>query len=229
MLKFITKVQSLKQHFLYSSLIFGLISLFCSFVVVGQSIDSTKTIFESAVNNSINVSSAFNLLSFTANNNGAYNYLAWKLASQANIAHIVVERSTDGNSFLDINNIIVNISIKNYNYQDTKPAADKNYYRLKIVDTNNLINYSTVATVINKSTIDLQILYDAQSGKVTVAGMQNNRTYQLEIYSCNGQLVSKKNNNTTQLVISISDLPHGLYVAYASDGTTATVSRKIIW
>lgn len=70
----------------------------------------------------------------------------WNTSSEINTSHFEVEQATDGRSFAKIG--VVAAGRSNYFLYDEKPAAGVNYYRLKIVDTDNKFTYSKVVHVV---------------------------------------------------------------------------------
>lgn len=92
------------------------------------------------------------LISFTAvfNNNKAD--LKWATASEINVSHFVIERSTDGVNFSDAGVFFAygNATDKtNYSFSDklNSNQAAIVYYRLYSVDNNGKGQYSEIATV----------------------------------------------------------------------------------
>jgi hypothetical protein len=81
------------------------------------------------------------LISYTATekNNGAAVALNWKIASEQNNDHYLLERSTDGTIFHSLSIVPAQYGgnsniVLDYNYTDNDPAAGNNFYRLTQVD-----------------------------------------------------------------------------------------------
>ena len=173
----------------------------------------------------------FNLLSFTGTSSSGQATLAWKTDSRSHFSEFVLERGIDENSFSAVGEVLVAASNKtnSFTYVDGKPGIGRNFYRLKMTDSSGNSTYSTTIAVTHIPINNLQVHYAASSGTVALAGMEASLSYQLKVYNCNGQLMLQKAVATTAPSISISQLPHGLYVVYATDGVTAPVGQKIIW
>lgn len=90
------------------------------------------------------------LLSFTATRQGATVRTVWATASERNSAFFVLQRSTNGSTFSDVQQIAAqgnSLSYHDYTYIDTKPLSGTSYYRLRQVDLDGTVAYSPVATV----------------------------------------------------------------------------------
>ncbi len=174
---------------------------------------------------------AFSLLSFTVSTSNGQNIFAWKTDSRSLFTHFILERSNDRNQFTAISDINQPVASKtnSFTYIESKPAAGRTYYRLKMTDSSGAVTYSTIISVNNTPFSNLQIQYEAGSGMIAISGATTGNTYQLKLYNCSGQMLLQKTVSADQPAISISQFAHGLYVIYVTDGITAPVSRKIIW
>ncbi len=104
------------------------------------------------------------LLSFNASlNNNRTVQLQWKTTNEINNQWFIVERSTNGVSFITMDSIAArngSSSINNYNLTDAQPFDGINYYRLKQLDRNGSFTYSNIVSVnLNKSSINAFSLY----------------------------------------------------------------------
>jgi len=73
----------------------------------------------------------------------------WKVATETNVHHYEVERSTDGNNFTKVGSVAAtsnNNTGASYNWFDAKPN-DNNFYRIKAVENSGDIKYSEVVNV----------------------------------------------------------------------------------
>jgi uncharacterized repeat protein (TIGR01451 family) len=108
------------------------------------------------------------LISFNAFETGSTVQVNWKTAIEENINHFEVQRSSNGIDFITIGT--VSPGNKTYIFKDDKPFIGYNYYRLKSVDNNEKLAYSTVVmvNVENRSDI-ISLLYpNPAKGNVTL-------------------------------------------------------------
>jgi hypothetical protein len=85
--------------------------------------------------------------------NGSHN-LNWKVnCSSSQNVNMFIERSADARNFKVINSITADgiRCLQPFDYTDNAPLPGNNFYRLKTVDENGKITYSTIALVINKT------------------------------------------------------------------------------
>lgn len=90
------------------------------------------------------------LLSFTGTNEGNRNVLRWSTATEQNNDYFVLERSADGmyfNPIATIDGAGNSSQLLHYVQIDAFPKQGENYYRLKQVDFNGAISYSTIVLV----------------------------------------------------------------------------------
>ena len=101
------------------------------------------------------------LIDFTAKNNNDKVNLQWQVASEINVSHYAIERSSNGQDFENIGalnaNNLVNIQI-NYNFADNSPLKGTNYYRLVMVDIDGSIEYSKIVSVSVTNVVSFTLL-----------------------------------------------------------------------
>jgi hypothetical protein len=91
------------------------------------------------------------LLSFTGSlENNSIAHLQWETTNEINVSHFEVERSIDGNNFINIGNVTASgqVNEKNaYTFEDKDAGLQQTatlYYRLKMVDNNGQYSRSRV-------------------------------------------------------------------------------------
>ncbi|TFZ65964.1 T9SS type A sorting domain-containing protein [Hymenobacter sp. UV11] len=90
------------------------------------------------------------LMQFSAVRQGSTVRVAWATASEQNSAYFVVQRSTDGRTFADVQRVAAQGTTTNrhdYATLDTQPLAGLSYYRLHQVDIDGMDDYSPVVAV----------------------------------------------------------------------------------
>ena len=87
------------------------------------------------------------LVNFTGRKVNNENVLSWQVANEENLSHYELDKSTDGQNFYFVANIISNGS-KNYSYTDNDVnTAAIEYYRLKSVDIDGNFKYSNIVAI----------------------------------------------------------------------------------
>jgi hypothetical protein len=91
------------------------------------------------------------LLSFRAIPLIDHSRLEWNSGEETNLDAFIVERSSDGQSFMAVTRIESNGSYSEYSFTDSSPLdVDMNrsfYYRLKIIDHDGTFRYSETKEV----------------------------------------------------------------------------------
>src|SRR5262249_19921690 len=99
-----------------------------------------------------------NLLSFqveaTGNGKAA---IYWNTGSELNTSQFVIERSNDGVNYSQIGEVDAHTNSQQiiyYSYMDENlPSSGTVYYRLKIVDVDQSVSYSTMRALVLKGTL----------------------------------------------------------------------------
>ena len=144
--------------------------------------------------------------------------LQWQTINSQNIKNFIIEKSTDGISFLSIGNQSANATslISDYKFYD-RNIADKNYYRLKIISNDYKFNYSEVILIRSSSSdqkiwiqnnpvsshIDLGLKYVPKN--LIIA----------ELFTSNGiKLFTRKTNPAKNIYLELSglQLSKGIYI-----------------
>ena len=103
---------------------------------------------------------AVNLLNFSGTKAGTGILLNWIVSNEDKLARYEIERSSNGFGFNKIGEQlagnIINIQ-KLYSFTDRSPFAKKNYYRLKLVDTDGKYSYSKLVVFSNGSSSSMII------------------------------------------------------------------------
>jgi hypothetical protein len=134
-----------------------------------------------------------------------------------------VQKSSDGLNFDEVTKISSNPdSIADYFYNYDPTPSDKNeiFFRLKVTDQNNNINYSEIRTVVLSEPGNSISLYPNPSNSfVNVVFSHPINNVLIEILSPTGELIQKyRFNNTSSAHINlISLLPPGVYFIRAYD------------
>ncbi|MDH7460874.1 T9SS type A sorting domain-containing protein [Chitinophagaceae bacterium 26-R-25] len=101
------------------------------------------------------------LQNFTAKASGNAAQLNWSTVSELNGKAMIVQHSTDGVNFEDVQTVASTTNsslVQNYSYIDNNVANGVNYYRLKLVSSDAPISYSAVVAVKFNATAEQQAI-----------------------------------------------------------------------
>ena len=150
---------------------------------------------------------------FTATRQDKANLIRWQSGSDHELNHFVLEKSTNGYSFFPIQTIEPkgNPSVNDYQYLDEEIAAGTVYYRLRMVDHQNKINYSSIVAINRTFESSQTIVYpnpalnrfniqSAQASTIEAVVLYDNagKQFQLPFSVKNNQLVAVEAANVPQ-------------------------------
>ncbi len=153
------------------------------------------------------------LLSFTGERVGATNQLMWSTASETNNIGFELQRSADGTNYTKLSFVATkseggnsNRNLK-YDFNDNKPFATSNYYRLKQIDKDGKFTYSNIVLVkgTKAATLSIASIYPnptVNNLRLAIAS-PNNEKVTLVVTDLAGRVVMQ---NATQLVAGDNNL-----------------------
>lgn len=165
--------------------------------------------------------------------------LNWSTAQEKNFSHFVLERSTDGSVYNQTAMVFGagESDIKrDYAYTDNNLGGIGGlvYYRLKSVDIDGKITFSSVRIIrigaespgIKLTTFPNPV---ANELRITIPTNWQGKTVVYEVYAMNGQVVNRITNTQSSQTetISMINMPRGLYIVKATCGTEFAQQRIV--
>lgn len=150
------------------------------------------------------------------------NYLTWQTTDEISTADYTIERSPDGITFEGIGNrTAVGSGGNAYSFSDADPPPGNNFYRLRVVYTNDDISYSTTCTINDNIVVANASVYPnpTTSGvllKFTTGSLLNTLA---KCYDAGGRLVQQKLITTQEQYLDLQRLSAGIYFLKLADGT----------
>ena len=132
-----------------------------------------------------------NLLSFSGEKSGQSNKLSWTVEHPEKISRYILERSPDG--FSDFKEIFTLGSSAEYNFVflDRSPL-EKSYYRLKMIDLDNSVEYSGVILLEQQTANSITIYPNPTDNILNLRFDTDNASVaQVRIFNTLGQVVSE--------------------------------------
>jgi lysophospholipase L1-like esterase len=158
--------------------------------------------------------------------------LSWSTAFEEGNTYFEIQRSMDGNNFQTLyrNGGVGRES--NYSWTDLSPFNGKNFYRLKIIETDKT-SYSRIIPIINDVTKLITSLYTDGAQLYVQLNANRNQSIAIAILNFSGSVVKqeslKLNSPNTATKISISELASGhYYVRVANSNGSSAVERFVI-
>jgi hypothetical protein len=156
----------------------------------------------------------------------------WSTASETNNDHFEIERSDDGRNFIPIANVKAvgnSSSITNYSYVDKKLNSTVAYYRIKQVDVNGSITYTSIASIKNNQSNNSTEIFAASNKNITVRFTSVQSSASVSVYSINGQTLLHKNfQQANYIAFALGNAVPGIYVVQVIDQDKNISSKKIV-
>ncbi|MCE7042505.1 DUF6923 family protein [Dyadobacter sp. CY312] len=169
------------------------------------------------------------LTSFQAKNEGQTVQLLWTTTGESNADRFEIERSGDANSWIKIGEQKAageSSTQKNYTFVDAAVSKGTNYYRLKMIDTDQTFAYSRIVSVANENGSSLVFSPNPTKDFVTINGLTGGEL--IEIISSTGIKIAATTNNGNSFRYDISVLKTGIYIIVVTNPLGETVSHRIL-
>ncbi|MCW3114912.1 MAG: hypothetical protein JWR18_3308 [Segetibacter sp.] len=146
--------------------------------------------------------------------------VTWQAAQEVNVKHYEVEQQNESGEWIKKGTVAATgaSSVMKYRFSDIPLSGKKDYvlYRLKTVDLNGNVSYSSIIKIIyTKSQVALTILQNPVingSLALTVTGLINNQKAEISVIDFSGRLLKKGVISTmSNNIIDISRLSSGMY------------------
>ncbi len=159
------------------------------------------------------------LISFKATYSQGSTILKWKIAQPETAMNFIVERSSDGRNWINIETVTAIATVADYRSVDPAPAVNTNYYRLRMTDINRVINYSPVQKVfIPGVNTQVKIYPNPAKRKIIITGSIVPSS-EISLYDLAGKLLLTRKIDTQQPLneIDLPPLPAGIYMIRAGN------------
>ena len=173
------------------------------------------------------------LISFYGTQTQQGNIINWTTADEQGQTTFMVERSSDGIIFqqLNVTGTQQLNGMGSYSYTDTRPVSNQHYYRLKVVLPDGSSYYSK--TINLKGTKERIISIIAAEGsatvKVNVSGVSTDENLMFNLNDFSGRLILRKKIQAGSNEISISSLLQGAYIGQVTSNKYPTVVKRIVY
>ena len=159
--------------------------------------------------------------------------LNWTTLEEKNVRHFIVERSLNGRDFEDIGTMAAegNVSVAKYNSTDATPALGFNYYRIRAVDYDGLLTYSSIINVDMQASVT--IFPNPANDRLYVSLGENIRSakrIQVKLTNLLGKVVyvNEAAGGGRKMTVPTSALPSGVYYVEVATDTAIIAMEKIV-
>lgn len=166
--------------------------------------------------------------------------LKWSTATETNLSHFMIERSTDGTNFSDAGMVFAygnTTSKSDYAFADniSNVQASVVYYRLRSVDVDSKMQYSEIRIIRISKIAENNITIVAYPNpvtnevRITIPADWQTRKVVYELFSINGQTAKRVETASSSQTeaLNVSNLNSGIYIIKVTcEGKTA--QQKIV-
>lgn len=168
-----------------------------------------------------------------ANYNNGLVKLSWNNETEINTSAYFIERSVDGKNFSSVGTVSAT-NVRNYGWYDNAPVSGISYYRIKAVDKNGLITYSSIVRISAGSQAS-EIIVSPNPVRGRNLSLQLNNlvkgNYTVNIFNSNSQkvfttTVNHNGGNSVQ-TLSLPSIGKGFYNVHVTNGS-ANFTKSIV-
>jgi hypothetical protein len=167
---------------------------------------------------------------FVAKENDYYK-ISWSTASENNNNHFEVEKSIDGVNWTMIATIISagnTNSITNYSYTDKKIINGVAFYRIKQVDNDGRVTYTTTRTIQKPESNPATEIFQSGNKNITIRFSAIQSSVSIKLWALNGQsMIQQSFRNADYISFPINNSQSGIYVLQVIDASQKSESKKI--
>ncbi len=166
------------------------------------------------------------LTNFRVQNSDHTSLLQWETESEENSESFTIERSEQGADFGSIGTLPAkgNSDQKQfYLFTDFSPLVGTSYYRLKMVDKDGSIRYSSLIS--SNRGIPVQIIPNPNNGSFQLVGLSGMNT--LELSDLQGKLILTKETDEEVVLFDLKEKP-GVYVLRIVNSKSAETIRVLV-
>ncbi len=177
------------------------------------------------------------LINFKAYQKSSAVHIDWTALNEINVDHYEVEKSVNGISFSMIGSVyVINNNFVNYTKTDPSPLNGNNFYRIKAIDKNGAITYtSIVLVIICNSKTSINIYPNPVQNKIVNIEFKNlpKVRYNFILYSSTGRMVFSKTikhdgGSAAQNFMLPLNVKPGVYIVKLSNETSDFTSRIVV-
>ena len=156
-------------------------------------------------------------------------YLTWQISSPLNLNNFDIERSSDGNSFTKIGDINFMSGQSTYSFTDKATLNGKNFYRLKMIDTDGRFKYS-LSRLLNFDSKNIFVVSPNPAQNFITLKFDNSmQDAQVRIIDKQGRIVKQlRINASNRKDVDVSDLSSGIYIVEVVSTTNHLLQKLII-
>ena len=161
--------------------------------------------------------------------------IEWTTAEEINSATYEVQKSVDAKNWNTIAYVMAAVnssSTSNYSYKDKELTSSLIYYRIKEVDQNGSITYTSIRSIRTETSASLNNIKIANSEHTVFIQFQQQvkGNVMIRFISLSGQILTQQvvNQPVGQLTLNANSNLKGNYIVSVSNGQDVAIAKQII-
>lgn len=156
------------------------------------------------------------LLNFKVTKKEKSALLNWETATEINSNKFIIQRSIDGITFSDLNEILAagaSTTLRKYAVEDRQPLQKWNYYRIKLLDKDGSFIYSKTGTVNFTVSDNIAIVYPNPTKNYIILRIPyaDFKPFSYQLLDTRGHMLLQNTITNSETNIVISKLSAGTY------------------
>ncbi|HEY0676925.1 MAG TPA: T9SS type A sorting domain-containing protein [Chitinophagaceae bacterium] len=145
-------------------------------------------VFDNFANGGSAISLPVKLDNFEAAKEGSAIKLSWQSSEEAGVSRYEIQRSADGINFQTIGTVSA-ANMRSYTYVDVLPSSANNFYRLRIVDLDNVYRISHIVSVKSKVSMNIEAYPNPVRDRMIVQHPKAISGTRLQLVNLSGQVL----------------------------------------
>lgn len=170
---------------------------------------------------------------FTGEALAKFNRLSWSIATFNDVEKLVLQKSGNGTEFSDVHEQYDFTADKDYGFDDYKPLAGTNYYRLATVNKDGSVEYSKIVILNREDETAVEVFPNPVRGDIslTINTAEKIDGLEIRLYNNLGQLLLTRKATAVaglnKIQVPVSTLATGTYRLVVSDRERIISSKTV--
>jgi uncharacterized protein (DUF1501 family) len=154
--------------------------------------------------------------------------LEWSVVSDEFVSEYEIHFSKEGKEFVSVGRVAVGSGKNTYTFRH-QPNTDIGYYKLKILQKDGLELFSKVLTArLDCSTVQVHVYPNPADTYLHIDVKGSSSSQSINLIDLNGAIVKYAMNDNGNTILSVQDLPNGVYSLVLRDGKGHKEFHKVI-
>lgn len=205
-------------------------------VITADPLGGTTALQISNTDAPLNAGACFDIIpiklsSFNIQKNNNTVKIYWTTEQEINSKEFVIERSTNGNTWIAIATVPAagNSNVKlSYTTTDNSPVKGINFYRLRLVDKDYRFDYSVTKSVLFNTAVEVLIAPNPAKDIINIYAGTGNKSIDIILMDISGKAVRKISTAEQHIQFNAASLARGIYYVKVIEEGRVTTSKILL-